>query len=40
MPARLKSGDEVIVIGGKDRGKRGKILRVDPKHYSACSSRA
>ena len=32
MPARLKSGDEVIVIGGKDRGKRGKILRVDPKH--------
>jgi large subunit ribosomal protein L24 len=31
MPARLKTGDEVIVIGGKDRGKRGKILRVDPK---------
>jgi large subunit ribosomal protein L24 len=32
MPARLKSGDEVIVIGGKDRGKRGKILRVEPKN--------
>jgi large subunit ribosomal protein L24 len=32
MPARLKTGDEVIVIGGKDRGKRGRILRVDPKH--------
>ena len=32
MPARLKTGDEVIVIGGKDRGKRGKILRVDPKN--------
>jgi large subunit ribosomal protein L24 len=32
MPARLKTGDEVIVIGGKDRGKRGKILRVDLKH--------
>jgi len=30
MPARIKSGDEVIVIGGKDRGKRGKVLRVDP----------
>jgi large subunit ribosomal protein L24 len=29
--ARLKSGDEVIVVGGKDRGKRGKILRVEPK---------
>ena len=31
MPARLKQGDEVIVIGGKDRGKRGRILRVEPK---------
>jgi large subunit ribosomal protein L24 len=30
MPARIKSGDEVIVISGKDRGKRGKVLRVDP----------
>ena len=30
MPARIKSGDEVIVIGGKDRGKRGKVLRVEP----------
>jgi large subunit ribosomal protein L24 len=31
MPARIKAEDEVIVIGGKDRGKRGKVLRVDPK---------
>ena len=30
MPARIKTGDEVIVIGGKDRGKRGKVLRVEP----------
>jgi large subunit ribosomal protein L24 len=30
MPARIKSGDEVIVVGGKDRGKSGKVLRVDP----------
>ena len=30
MPARLKAGDEVIVVGGKDRGKRGRVLRVDP----------
>jgi len=29
--ARLKTGDEVIVIGGKDRGKRGKVLRAEPK---------
>ena len=31
MSARLKAGDEVIVVGGKDRGKRGRILRVEPK---------
>ncbi len=28
---RIKSDDQVIVIGGKDRGKRGKVLRVEPK---------
>ncbi len=31
MP-RIKRGDEVIVTGGKDRGKRGRVLRVDPRH--------
>jgi large subunit ribosomal protein L24 len=31
MPARIKADDDVIVISGKDRGKRGKVLRVDPK---------
>jgi large subunit ribosomal protein L24 len=31
VPARIKSGDEVIVISGKDRGKRGKVLRVEPR---------
>src|SRR5438309_799053 len=31
MGARIKTDDEVIVIGGKDRGKRGKVLRVEPK---------
>jgi large subunit ribosomal protein L24 len=31
MPARIKTDDEVIVVGGKDRGKRGKVLRVEPK---------
>ncbi|HWD84254.1 MAG TPA: 50S ribosomal protein L24 [Solirubrobacteraceae bacterium] len=30
MPARIKTGDEVIIVGGKDRGKKGKVLRVDP----------
>ena len=33
MGARIKSGDEVIVIGGKDRGKRGKVLRVEPDKH-------
>ena len=31
MPARIKTDDEVLVIGGKDRGKRGRVLRVEPK---------
>ena len=31
MPARIKTDDQVLVISGKDRGKRGKVLRVEPK---------
>jgi large subunit ribosomal protein L24 len=31
MSARIKADDDVIVIGGKDAGKRGKVLRVEPK---------
>ncbi len=27
---KLKKGDEVIVLAGKDKGKRGKILKVIP----------
>jgi large subunit ribosomal protein L24 len=30
MALRIRSDDEVVVIGGKDRGKRGRVLRVDP----------
>ena len=30
MPARIKADDQVVVIGGKDRGKKGKVLRVEP----------
>jgi large subunit ribosomal protein L24 len=29
---KIRSGDEVQVLSGKDRGKRGKVLRVDRKH--------
>jgi large subunit ribosomal protein L24 len=32
MPARIKTNDTVMVISGKDRGKQGKVLRVDPKN--------
>src|SRR4051812_50037466 len=28
---KIRRDDEVIVISGKDRGKTGKVLRVDPK---------
>ena len=27
----VKKGDEVVVIAGSSKGKRGKILLVDPK---------
>jgi large subunit ribosomal protein L24 len=30
MPARIRKDDEVIVISGKDKGKTGRVLRVDP----------
>jgi large subunit ribosomal protein L24 len=26
---RIKKGDEVIVITGKDKGRRGSVLRID-----------
>ncbi len=28
---RVRQGDMVVVIAGKDKGKRGKVLRVVPK---------
>ena len=31
MPARIRTDDQVMVISGKDRGKTGKVLRVEPK---------
>ena len=30
MPAKVKKGDKVIVTAGKDKGKRGEVLRVYP----------
>jgi len=30
MAAKVKKGDQVIVIAGKDKGKKGEVLRVIP----------
>ncbi|MFZ1727522.1 MAG: 50S ribosomal protein L24 [Albidovulum sp.] len=30
MAAKLKKGDKVIVLAGKDKGKQGEIQSVDP----------
>jgi large subunit ribosomal protein L24 len=31
MAAKIRRGDTVAVIAGKDAGKQGKVLRVDPR---------
>ncbi|MET4103841.1 large subunit ribosomal protein L24 [Roseovarius sp. MBR-78] len=31
MAAKLKKGDTVVVLAGKDKGQKGTILSVDPK---------
>ena len=35
MAAKLKSGDTVVVLSGKDKGKQGTITSVDPKSGKA-----
>ncbi|MGJ8589787.1 MAG: 50S ribosomal protein L24 [Yoonia sp.] len=35
MAAKLRKGDEVIVLAGKDKGKKGTISSVDPKSGKA-----
>ncbi len=30
MAVKIRRDDQVVVISGKDRGKTGKVLRVDP----------
>ena len=35
MAAKLKKGDTVIVLAGKDKGKEGVISSVDPKSNKA-----
>jgi large subunit ribosomal protein L24 len=31
MSMKIRRDDEVLVISGKDSGKRGRVLRVEPK---------
>ena len=35
MAAKLKKGDKVVVLTGKDRGKQGEISAVSPKDNQA-----
>ena len=35
MAAKLRQGDKVIVLAGKDKGKTGEISSVDPKSGKA-----
>ena len=38
MAAKLKKGDKVVVIAGKDKGKRGEITSVNPAEGRATVS--
>ena len=38
LKLRLKKGDEVIVLAGKDKGKKGKIIKILPKKNKAVVS--
>ncbi len=38
MAAKLKKGDRVVVLAGRDKGKEGDILRVIPKDGRAVVS--
>jgi large subunit ribosomal protein L24 len=33
MPARIRKGDRVIVITGKDKGKSGIVMEVRPREH-------
>ncbi len=35
---KLRKGDEVIVLAGKDKGKKGKIVRILPEYRKAIVS--
>jgi len=33
VPARVRKDDQVKVISGKDKGKTGRVLRVEPRKH-------
>ena len=35
MKVHVKKGDEVVVLAGSEKGKRGKIIAVNPKNSRA-----
>ena len=35
MSLKIKKGDKIVVISGKDKGKTGKILRISTKNNRA-----
>lgn len=35
MAARIRKGDQVIVLSGRDKGKKGEVLRVMPAENRA-----
>lgn len=35
MPAKIKKGDKVVVIAGRDKGKTGEVIRILPKEDRA-----
>ena len=35
LKLKLKRGDEVVVVAGRDKGKTGRILRMQPKEGRA-----
>lgn len=37
--SRLRKNDQVVVIAGRDRGKRGKVLRIFPERNRAIVER-
>ncbi len=38
MAAKIKKGDRVVVLAGRDKGKSGEVMRVIPKENRAVVS--